>query len=127
LNPKKNANEFLTAETAENAEKNPFKKIKILSKAVGDSDPFCRCPVKRAGGEDKTGGRKPSLCPPPHFPKRDAGGKGWFDNKARKPASDQRGIAAFFGEPDALLPGQGTHVPSRQALKRNRLFIVNPK
>lgn len=28
-----------------------------------------------------------------------------------------RGTAAFFGKPNALLPGQGTHVPPRQALK----------
>ena len=59
----------------------------------------------------KTAGMQPFLLLPPLFPQRDAGGKGWLDNKAQKPASGNRGITAFFGETNALWPGHGTPVP----------------
>ena len=67
--------------------------------------------VARAIGQavkTKTAGMQPSLFLPPYFPQRDAGGKGWLGNKAWKPASGNRGTAAFFGETNALLPGHGT-------------------
>ena len=66
--------------------------------------------VARARGQaakTKTAGRQPSFYYPPSFPQRDAEGKGGLSNKARKPASGKRGIAAFFGEPNALCPGMG--------------------
>ena len=70
--------------------------------------------VARARGQAakaKTAGMQLSLFLPPFFPQRDAGAKGWLNNKARKPASGNRGTTAFFGEPNALLPGHGTPVP----------------
>jgi len=39
------------------------------------------------------------------------GGKGMADLKTAEARIGQRGKTAFFGKPDALLPGQGTRVP----------------
>ena len=54
---------------------------------------------------------------PALFPQRNAGGKGWLSSRAQKPASGNRGITAFFGKMNALLPGHGTPVQ-----KGNPLF-----
>jgi len=66
---------------------------------------------KGQAAKTKTAGMQPSLFLPPLFPQGDAGGKGWLGSKARKPASGNRGITAFFGETNALLPGHGAPVP----------------
>jgi hypothetical protein len=67
--------------------------------------------TKGQAAKTKTAGIKPSHFLPSLLPQRDAGGKGWLGCKQRKPASGKRGIAAFFGEPNALLPGHGTPMP----------------
>ena len=66
---------------------------------------------KGQAAKTKTVGMQLSIFPLPLFPQRDAGGKGWLGNKARKPASGNRGITSFFGKTNALLPGHGTPVP----------------
>jgi hypothetical protein len=75
--------------------------------------------VARAKGQaakTKTAGMPHSLFLPPLFPEKDAGGKGWLGNKARKSASGNRGTAAFFGETKALFPGHGTPLPEGQSI-----------
>src|SRR4030042_2889214 len=58
--------------------------------------------------------KRPGLpCPSPsysHSAKR-RGGKGMAYLKKAEARIEYRGETAFFGEPDALLPGQGTRGP----------------
>jgi len=80
-----------------------------------DQNGFIVAREKGQAPKTKTAGMQPSLFFPPLFPQRDAGGEGWLDNKAQKPASGNRGITAFFGETYALLPGHGSSVPERKS------------
>ena len=73
-----------------------------------NQDRFIVARAKGQAAKTKTAGMQLPLFLPPLSPQRDAGGKGWLANKARKPASGNRGIAAFFGETNALFPGHGT-------------------
>jgi len=85
--------------------------------------------VARARGQavkTKTAGMPPLLLLPHLFPQRDAGGKGWLDNKARKSASGNRGITAFFGEPNALLSGHGIPVPEGTSFDESEPFYRCP-
>ena len=75
--------------------------------------------VARAKGQavkTKTAGMQPSFFLPPFFPQRDAGGKGWLDNKARKPASGNRGITAFFWRDECPFARAWDHYARRENL-----------
>ena len=93
-----------------------------------NQSPFIVARPRGQAAKTKTAGMQLSLFLPPLSPQRDAGGKGWLDNKARKPASGNRGFVAFFGKPNDLLPGHGTPVQKGNPLfPEGKLFFFSTK
>jgi len=93
------------------------KKIGIISKLVGRSEPFSCCPGKKAGAEAKKGREKPNWIPLLGFRKETRGQKVYRAETAEARLG-KRGTTPFFGpaKRGTFLPGQETHLPYELSL-----------